>query len=116
MQIKERIIWAAAIGGVLAAAYFMPASVLGMDLCLFRRITTLECPLCGMTRSMHLASHGDMAGALSHNPMGVVLVLGLIALVPLVLRGGPGPATVRTAGIFLAGGFLACWLLRLILT
>ena len=116
MSTKERIIWTAAIGAALAAAYFMPASVLGMDLCLFKRLTSVECPFCGMTRSMHLAARGDISSALTQNPMGVVLVLVLLAMLPVIWRGGPTPATIKLLSMFLAAGFLAGWLLRLIIT
>ncbi|MBP7586211.1 MAG: DUF2752 domain-containing protein, partial [Spirochaetes bacterium] len=51
MKTQDRIIWCGLIVAALAAAYFMPAAVLDADLCLFRRITSLECPFCGMTRS-----------------------------------------------------------------
>jgi hypothetical protein len=116
LKTPERIIWTAAIGSALAAAYFMPASVLGMDLCLFKRLTSVECPFCGMTRSVHLAAHGDISSALTYNPMGVVLVLALLVMVPVIWRGGPGPATIKVFTMFLAAGFLAGWLLRLIIT
>ncbi|MNK56040.1 hypothetical protein D3C87_750650 [compost metagenome] len=36
------------------------------------------CPLCGMTRAFYLLSDGDLAGALSANPMSLGLMLCLV--------------------------------------
>ncbi len=114
MKTQERIIWSGLIVAALAAAYFMPAAVLDADLCLFRRITSLECPFCGMTRSVHLAVHGEISAAAAHNPMGVALVIALAAALPFIWRGGIGGAAARFGAAFLAGGLLAGWFLKLI--
>lgn len=49
--------------------------------CLFRALTGLSCPTCGMTRAFQAAAHGDISGALGLNPAGTVVFL----LLPLVL-------------------------------
>jgi len=114
MSTLERITWTVLVTAALAAVYFMPESVLRADLCVFKALTSVECPLCGMTRGMHLASRGDLAGAASLNPMGIVLVAVLLGTIPMLWLGRPSPAFLRILGVFLASGFLAGWVLRLI--
>jgi hypothetical protein len=41
------------------------------DLCMFKRMTGLGCPGCGMTRSFISLGHGDLAMAFSYNPAGL---------------------------------------------
>ena len=59
--------------------------------CPFRAVTGLPCPLCGSTRAIALAAHGDL-GFVDYNAVTVLVlaaavVLGLLAA---VVRGGPG--------------------------
>ena len=82
-----------AVGGFLlfqlaAAAIFLQAtedgvSVAGIPLggaCLFRRLTGLACPTCGMTRSVVLSLHGHLAAAFRMNPAGILWVLAVAAI------------------------------------
>lgn len=48
--------------------------------CVLRRVTGWWCPACGNTRSVLLLLHGDVAGALRHNPAPPILALLLLAL------------------------------------
>ena len=41
--------------------------------CMFRNVTGLHCPGCGMTRATHALMHGDVATAFRFNPVGFVL-------------------------------------------
>ena len=43
------------------------------DLCTFRRMTGIDCPGCGMTRSFISLGHGNIAAAWSYNPAGLLL-------------------------------------------
>lgn len=45
--------------------------------CLFRLLTGLYCPGCGMTRALHALLHADAATAWAMNPM-IVLMLALL--------------------------------------
>jgi hypothetical protein len=56
--------------------------------CPFRAATGVPCPLCGATRSVVLASHGDLK-FLSYNPVWVVVLLALIGLGALAALAGP---------------------------
>ncbi|UWX03841.1 DUF2752 domain-containing protein [Pseudoxanthomonas sp. NC8] len=47
--------------------------------CMFHAVTGLYCIGCGLTRALHALVHGDLAGAFSMNPLGV-LMLPLMAL------------------------------------
>ena len=53
----------------------------GPGLCLFHRVTGLDCPGCGMTRAFHAISRGQFAQALDLN----ILSLAVYALFLLVL-------------------------------
>lgn len=46
--------------------------------CLFKHATSIPCPSCGSTRSVLHILHGDLRGGLYWNPLGFVLLVGLI--------------------------------------
>jgi hypothetical protein len=50
--------------------------------CMFYAITGHYCIGCGLTRALHALVHGDVLGALSMNPLGLI-VLGLIPVMTL---------------------------------
>ncbi len=54
--------------------------------CMFHAFTGLYCIGCGLTRALHALVHGDVAGALGMNPLGVLM----LGLVPLMLAWGRG--------------------------
>ena len=58
--------------------------------CPLRATTGIPCPMCGMTRAVVAAAHGDIVDSLRFNPAGIVL---LVLAVVLVLR----PALARAA-------------------
>ena len=60
-------------------------------LCFFRRVTSLPCPSCGMTRAMAALTHGNLRGAMAHNAgvwLVALLALGAAALMLLELLTG----------------------------
>jgi hypothetical protein len=59
--------------------------------CLFKRLTGLPCPGCGLTRGLVCMAHGDVAGAALLNPLALLLfpafvALALAAVLPAPLR------------------------------
>jgi len=73
-----RLAGAVALPLLIPAAHFWPDT--WGPLCIFRRLTGMRCPGCGMTSAICAAMCGNMAAALSHNCL-VVVVLPLLALV-----------------------------------
>jgi len=56
-----------------------------VGLCLFHRITGLECPGCGMTRAFHAITHGQMLEAIGYNLLSVPLfsAMAIVLLIDL---------------------------------
>lgn len=81
--------------------------------CAMRRMG-LPCPTCGMTRSVVLALHGEIARAWHVAPGGPVLAAGVLtmALVLLVsrFRCAPWPGWVRASGMVYAAAATLIWL------
>jgi uncharacterized protein DUF2752 len=72
------VTWAAsgALGaGTFAALGTTLASRLPGSVCVFRELTHMGCPTCGLTRSLTRLAHGDLAGSLAVHPWGLVLVV-----------------------------------------
>jgi len=76
------IILAAAAGVAIVVFFFNPATHQFYPVCLFHRITGLNCPGCGMTRAAYALLHGKLSIALRDNAL-FVLGLGVFGL-----RGG----------------------------
>jgi hypothetical protein len=97
-----------ALGGVFLVAPFWTWH--GPGLCLFHRLTGLECPGCGMTRAFHAISHGQFAHAVDFNifsPLVYALFLGILLWDVAYLLTGRRfsvPAPLRLEG---ASGYLA---------
>jgi hypothetical protein len=60
---------------------------LGLPECNFLRLTGLPCPSCGMTTSFALLMHGDVPASLRANPVGTLLAVYLLAMIPWNLAG-----------------------------
>lgn len=68
--------------------------------CLFKTVTHIPCPSCGVTRSMVSVLQGDIAASIGWNPLGI-LVLGMMMICPLwiswdMVRGRSSFLTVFT--------------------
>jgi len=52
----------------------------GIEICPFKRVTTLPCPSCGSTRSVIALISGDLQKALLINPLGFLIAVVLLVL------------------------------------
>jgi hypothetical protein len=55
---------------------FIPANLVFQEripLCIFKHLTGIECPLCGMTRACYCIMHLHLASAFSYNPVSLML-------------------------------------------
>lgn len=92
------------------------------DICLFRIITHLPCPFCGMTRSLLCFFQGNWQDALRWHPLGVLLGSVItVALLIWILSGFNvwssatqlGPKATRLSGLVIIAAVGGTWLLRL---
>lgn len=63
--------------------------------CPFLLLTGLQCPGCGTTRALALLTHGDLLGAISMNPLTVLLLPFLLLVHVRWLVGTLRPSRVR---------------------
>jgi hypothetical protein len=74
---------------MLAAAWALPVAAVegGPGVCRFQALTGVECPTCGLTRSVVALAHGDPGASLRWHPAGPLFLAGalvLAALIPLL--------------------------------
>jgi hypothetical protein len=91
--------------------------------CLFRGLTGLPCPGCGITTSLLALARGDVQASWSANPAGVAvaaLLVGQTAVASLALRRGAATTGSLSWLAWLdrmaIGGLLAAWIGRLMWT
>jgi hypothetical protein len=129
----SRIAWAAlALGalGVLVVARlvtpdpsgFGTHEQLGLPRCLFRALTALPCPSCGLTTAFAYMVRFDAVGATRAHALGAPLFLAAVAAVPVALVGAMrawrfAPVMralrVREAAIVVGVALALAWAVRL---
>ncbi len=120
---------------ILALAFALPAppdqapgiSLLGTPLnhtCVLKTISGIDCPLCGITRSMVCLGHGRLGSAIAFHPLGPALMIFVIAQV--IYRGlrlasarfarlsaGVSGAVRGAPTMLLLTAFLVAWVVKL---
>lgn len=96
---------------------------LGLPPCLFKSVTGLPCPSCGMTTCFAYAARLDWMNAFATQPFGLVLFLAVAAAIPacawLACRKTPVEAVAMTLTrtrylLAFVASYLGLWLWRLI--
>jgi hypothetical protein len=99
---------------VLIAAMVHPARGMGVEICMYRRALDVQCPGCGLTRSVSCAARGMWHESVLQHPLGV-LVLGLAVamaawpLLPRAWRAGVATWTGRRKWIGPAATLCGAW-------
>ncbi len=85
LSTSELVLLAGFLGVLAASVLLGPGEegvrVLGVEIpsfCLFRQLTGLRCPGCGLTRSFVFLAHGQFLEALRMHPLGPILYLVVI--------------------------------------
>lgn len=135
----EAELWLARLGLVGAVAVLLAARMLSLHggqvvlplvawplptLCTLRRWTGLECPGCGLTRSLVALAHLDAVAAWQFNPAGVLLFVLALVHIPLAVgqeaRRWAGRPPLRWLPLYRAmvvlwvSALVGQWLLRLV--
>ena len=81
-RIARAILGAVVFLGLLIL-FIVPPANLPLPACAFHSITGHSCMTCGMTRSLHAITHGDLAASLQYHLFGPVLFFGALLFVLL---------------------------------
>ncbi len=88
MNRAERHIFAAFLGVIIVLTACAPERLLALLpslRCPFLAATEFPCPLCGMTRSVLHAFHGDLWMSLRLHPAGALFSLAMVLAVPVLI-------------------------------
>jgi hypothetical protein len=79
---RSSILWTlaglAGLAGLLVLHVWVPASGLQNTVCLFRRLTGIPCPGCGMTRAFAHLAKGEWAAAARDHPLAFPLAAEIV--------------------------------------
>ena len=71
---------------LLVLGIILPSGGMGIPLCMFKRMFSLPCPGCGLTRSVASVLHGDFLKSWGYHPLGIFFVaVALLFVVNLIL-------------------------------
>jgi hypothetical protein len=76
-RITRAVLGGCAFLGLLIL-FIVPPAHLPLPACAFHSITGHSCLTCGMTRSLHAITHGDLAASLHYHLFGPVLFFGAL--------------------------------------
>ncbi|MFT6399065.1 MAG: hypothetical protein ACJAYU_003828 [Bradymonadia bacterium] len=116
-ELVPPLLAAAGIGATIVYDQYFDIAT-GPILCLFRRITALPCPGCGLTRSVVTLGNGDLVGAFEHHPLGILFVAVLCAvigswMIGLARNRPPRPVVTSRLVTLTLIGFAVHWALQL---
>ena len=110
--------------GCLSTTMLNPDRPIPVEICLFKRLTGLPCPTCGLTRAVCCALRGQWTRSFHYHPAGILLAAALIGgaawLAAEAAQGAPWHDELRrrlraqllTFGIAIC---LANWVVHLVL-
>jgi hypothetical protein len=111
----KKIAWTSCVVGSLAAALilylFDPTRVRIYPVCVFHRLTGLDCPGCGSLRALHQLLHGNLREAFHFNALLIVSLPVFAWLGCRIARSEmmqQRPAPIRPVWVWL---FIAAWIL-----
>jgi hypothetical protein len=87
---------------------FIPANLVFQEkipLCIFKYLTGIECPLCGMTRACYSIMHLHLSDAFAYNPVSLMIPLIVVAEIGYDLTPSDRLKKLRQAVLIL---FLVC--------
>jgi hypothetical protein len=83
--------------------------------CLFRTLTGMDCPFCGMTRATLAMGGGDLTKALHFHPLAPLMLAGTAAVCLVIAAGRASWLFQGRTGAALALALALSWALRLAL-
>src|SRR5439155_3069638 len=114
---EEAWVHSAVITLVLALSFLLPPNGIPGKMCIYKALTGIECPACGLTRSFVAISHGRWAVAVRTNPAGplVYVFFWLLLINRLSAATGRRVMLIAERGgayLFLWFALLAQWMAR----
>jgi len=73
-----RLIISAVLIILVTIPYMVNLQDIPLPTCLFKSITNLSCPTCGISRAFYSTAQGSIGSAIEHNFMGLVIFAGLL--------------------------------------
>ncbi|MFQ5607808.1 MAG: DUF2752 domain-containing protein [Candidatus Zixiibacteriota bacterium] len=120
VRISARTTHRLAALAALVVFFLLPSDGIGLILCPFKNITGLDCPACGLTRSVSSLLHLDFGRSLFYHPLGAPALLGLMLITVPVRYTGQGNASKSLSGFYryrwqiTVALFVTVWALRLL--
>jgi hypothetical protein len=81
LSVEHRIVKALLAGGLflgLLILFIVPPANLPFAKCAFYSLTGHSCLTCGMTRSLHAISHGELTASFRYHLLGPVVFIGML--------------------------------------
>jgi hypothetical protein len=82
--------------------------------CPFRRVTSVDCPFCGMTRATLAMGGGEWRKALDFHPFAPLVIFGMLALMVIIVAGRVDVLLRGRRPYYLLGTIIAIWILRFV--